>query len=105
MREIEINLTLRLKIPESKLNVNGLLYGLKKINNDIMLAITHIIFKAIEKSTIEELLSMDDEFLFSPNGRQRERTLKTSFGDLKYSFAQVRDNRSGKTIVPTKKKS
>lgn len=104
MREIEINLTLRFKIPESKLNVNGLLYGLKKINNDIMLAVTHIIFKAIEASAVEKLISMDDEFMFSPNGRQRERTLKTSFGDLKYSFAQVRDNRTGQTIVPLREK-
>ena len=104
MREIEINLTLRFKIPESNLNVNGLLYGLKKINNDIMLAVTHIIFKAIEASAVEKLISMDDEFMFSPNGSQRERTLKTSFGDLKYSFAQVRDNRTGQTIVPLREK-
>lgn len=99
MREIEIHLTLRFKIPETGFNVNGLLHGLKESNSIIMLTIVQVIFKAIEKRMVKDLLKQEDH-TYSLNGHQRERTLKTSFGDLKYSFVQLKDNRTNKTLVP-----
>jgi hypothetical protein len=104
MREIEINLTLRFKIPETDLNVNGLLFGLKNVNSQIMLGITKILFKAIENDTIEKILSHDTENKYVRNGKQRERTLKTSFGDLKYSFSQLKDQEINQNIVPLREK-
>jgi len=100
MREIEINLTLRFKIPERDFNVNGILFGLKESNSAIMLSILKVILMAIEKEAIKEF----DETTYSLNGRQRERTLKTSFGDLKYQFIQLRNHHTHKTIVPLREK-
>ena len=104
MREIEINLTLKFKIPESDFNVNGLFFGLKKSSSQIMLTISKILFTAIEKDSIQELLSSDLKGRYSLNGRQRARTLKTSFGDFRYRFAQLRDNQLNQTVVPLREK-
>lgn len=100
MREIEINLTLRFKIPETDFNVNGLLFGLKESSNSIMLSILRVIFMALEKEAILGYSGTS----YSLNGRLRERTLKTSFGDFKYSFAQLRDHNLHKTVVPLRDK-
>jgi hypothetical protein len=104
MREIEINLTLRFKIPESDFNVNGLLTGLKKSSSDIMLGISKVLFMAIENESVQELLSNDFNGRYSLNGRQKARTLKTSFGDLSYSFFQIKDKQFNRTIVPLRDK-
>ena len=100
MREIETNLTLRFKIPETEFNVNSILFGLKESCNEIMLSILKVMFMAIENETIKEF----DETSYSLNGRQRERTLKTSFGNLKYQFIQLRNYKTHKTIVPLRDK-
>ena len=104
MREIEINLTLRFKIPESDFNVNGLLIGLKESSSQIMLDISRVLFMAIENDSVQEILSNDTENRYSLNGRQKARTLKTSFGDLAYHFIQLKDNHSNQTIVPLRDK-
>lgn len=104
MREIKINLTLRFKIPESDFNVNGLLIGLKKSSSPIMLSILKVLLMAIENESVQQIVSNDSHGRYSLNGRQRARTLKTSFGDLRYSFAQLTDNRLHQTIVPLREK-
>jgi len=53
MSEIEINLTLKFNIPDEDLNVNGLLFGLKGANSQIMLAITKVLFMAYGRSERE----------------------------------------------------
>jgi hypothetical protein len=104
MREIEINLTLKFKIPESDFNVNGLLIGLKESNSQIMLAISKVFLMAIETESIREILSNDSNGRYASNGHQRARTLKTSFGDLPYRFAQVTDKKLNRTLVPLREK-
>lgn len=100
MSEIEINLTLRFNIPDEGLNVNSLLFGLKGTNSQIMLGITKALFMAIENKTIEQLQNSDGTGRYVRNGRRHQRTLKTSFGDLKYSFVQLKDRDLNKTVVP-----
>lgn len=104
MSEIEINLTLRFKIPETELNVNGLLFGLKDVNSQIMLGITRALFMAIENQAVEQVQSSDHTGRYVRNGRRGERTLKTSFGDLKYNFAQLKDIETNRTLVPLREK-
>jgi len=99
MSEIEINLTLRFNIPDEDLNVNGLLFGLKGANSQIMLGIAKALFMAIENQTIEQFQD-SSKGRYVRNGRRQERTLKTSFGDLKYCFAQLKDRQLNRTIVP-----
>ena len=55
MREIEINLTLQFKMPESRLNVNGVLMGLRHANARISFALLEVLFSAIEEQTIEQI--------------------------------------------------
>jgi len=99
MSEIEINLTLRFNIPDEDLNVNGLLFGLNGANSQIMLGIAKALFMAIENQTIEQFQD-SSKGRYVRNGRRQERTLKTSFGDLKYSFTQLKDRDLNKTVVP-----
>jgi len=99
MSEIQIDLTLTFNIPDEGLNVNGLLFGLKNSNSQIMLGILKTLLTAIEQRAIQELKN-DDEDRYIRNGRQRARTLKTSFGSLQYRFAQIKDQHTDTTIVP-----
>ncbi len=86
-------------ISETDFNINGLLFGLKDANSQIMLGITRALFMAIESRTIKQLPD-SSEGRYVRNGRRQERTLKTSFGDLKYCFAQLKDRQLNRTIVP-----
>ncbi len=104
MREIEIKPTLRIKIPKNGLNVNSIFFGLKEAGSAIMLAITKILFIAIEEQTITDTMNQDTEHRYVRNGRQQQRTLKTSFGDLKYCFAQIKYKQLNQNIVPLRDK-
>ena len=102
MSEITMNLTLTFKIPDDGINVNGLLLGLKNVSSQIMLAITKTLFHAIEEKAIENLKTESKNKVIR-YGRQRARTLKTSFGDFKYSLAQVKKLDTGQILVPLRK--
>ena len=100
MREIEINLTLRFKMPESRSNVNGVLMGLRNAGARISFALLEALFSAIEEHTIEQ---MQDEYpgRYIHNGYQtKERELRTSLGAFHYRLAQLYDKVERKTIVP-----
>ena len=53
MREIQIDLTLQFKMPESGLNVNGVLMGLRHANARVSFALLGALLSAIEEQTIE----------------------------------------------------
>jgi hypothetical protein len=97
LNPIEITFKLRFEIPDEGLTFNGILYGLKTLSSEIMLMIIKMLFKAIETRLIEQLKANSR---YVRNGHQRARTLKTSLGSLNYAFAQVKDNRTNKTLVP-----
>ena len=100
MREIQIDLTLRFKMPESGLNVNGVLMGLRQANARISSALLQALFSAVEERTIEQ---MQDEYpgRYVHNGYQtKERELRTSLGTFYYRLAQLYDKVEQKTVVP-----
>jgi hypothetical protein len=99
MSKIQMHLTLTLNIPDQGLNVNGLLQGLNKSRGSIMLTLVDALFFAIEEKTIKELQEKNPN-RYQHNGYQRSRTLRTSFGPMKYRFSKVRDKTTGKNIVP-----
>ena len=99
MDKIEINLTLTFKIPDDGINVNGLLFGLKKANSEIMLSIVKTFFEAFEKRAIEQVRNSTKDQLIH-YGRQRTRTLRTSFGPLKYSFAKLKNTATHQILIP-----
>jgi len=99
MSKIKMNLTLIFNIPDQELNVNGLLQGLNKSSGSIMLTLVKSLFIAIEEKTLQELQEKDPN-RYQRNGYQRARTLRTSFGPMKYRFSKVRDKTTGKNLVP-----
>ncbi|MEA1964117.1 MAG: hypothetical protein U9O41_03205 [Candidatus Aerophobetes bacterium] len=103
MKEIEINLTLRFRMPENGLNVNGILMGLRNASSKVSFALLKALFSAIEEQTIEQ---MQKKFpgRYIHNGHQRKaRELRTSFGPFHYYSAQLYDKLSKKTVVPLRK--
>jgi hypothetical protein len=99
MGKIQLNLTLEINIPEHGLNVNGILYGLKKANPEIMSNIFKTLLMAIEEKTIQELQQSAPN-RYRRNGHQHSRILRTSFGPTHYAFAVVQDLTNGKNRVP-----
>ena len=84
MREVEVNLTLRFKILENGLNVNGVLTGLRHAIARISFSLLEALFSAIEEQTIEQ---MQAEYpgRYVRNGYQTKgRELRTSLGPFCY---------------------
>jgi len=105
MKEIEINLTLRFRMPENGLNVNGILMGLHNVSSKVSFALLKALFSAIEEETIEQ---MQKKFpsRYIHNGHQRKaRELRTSFGSFHYRLAQLYDKVEKRTVVPLRKSS
>lgn len=100
MREIEVNLTLQLKMPENRANVNGVLMGLRHANARISFALLEALFSAIEEQTIGQMQSKYPG-RYTRNGHQpKERVLRTSLGPFHYRLAQLYDKAGQRTVVP-----
>lgn len=100
MREIEINLTLQFKMPEDKVNVNGVLMGLRHANARISFALLEALFSAIEQQTIEQMQGNFPERYVHNGYQTKERELRTSLGPFHYRLAQLYDKVEQKTVVP-----
>ena len=57
MRELEINLVLKFRVPEDGLTVNGILLGLEEQTPVILNTLLQSIFKALEQRVIHKLRS------------------------------------------------
>lgn len=80
MRELEIHLVLRFRVPEDGLTVNGILLGLQERTPVIFTTLVHSIFKALEERTVQRLVQQHPG-RFVLNGRQpNARKLITHFG-------------------------
>lgn len=100
MREVEVNLTLRFKMPESELNVNGVLMGLRPASAEISFATLSALLSAVEEQTIQQMQG-EHPNRYVHNGYQpKERHLKTSLGPFHYRLAQLYDKVESKTVVP-----
>lgn len=100
MREIQIDLTLRFRIPENRLNTNGVLLGLRNAIPKISFAILEALFLAIEE---REIFRMQNDFpsRYVRNGPQaKARQIRTSFGPSHYPLAQLHDRTMRRTVTP-----
>jgi hypothetical protein len=103
MGKIQLNLTLVFNIPERGINVNGILYGLKKSTPEIMSNIFKTLLMAIEEKTIQDIQAQAPN-RYRRNGHQHSRTLRTSFGQTNYAFAVIQDLTNGKNRVPLRER-
>jgi hypothetical protein len=98
--EITLELRLVFEIPESGLTINGLIGGLKQSVGQIHGAILESLMKAVEQRVIDAMVHREPE-RYQRNGSQsKPRYLKSSLGTLAYRFAQLRDQQSGRSLMP-----
>lgn len=100
MSEIQIDLKIKVKMPEEGVKINNLLYQLGKFMAQLFLGILRVIFSAIEEKAIAKLRR---EFpgRYVKNGRQgSERQIRTAYGLFLYKMARVLDKETGKTLTP-----
>ena len=100
MGEITLELRLVFEIPESGLRINGLIGGLKGAVGQIHGAILGNLMKALEEQLINGMIQ-NDPGRYRRNGSQsKPRYLKSSLGSIVYRFAQLRDQHSGRSLMP-----
>lgn len=100
MREVQIDLTLRFRMPESGLNVNGVIMGLRQASVQIFFALMECLFSAIEQLTIEGMISKHPGRYVHNGSQPKPRQLRTSLGLFCYRPAQLYDKVARKTVVP-----
>lgn len=100
MREIQVDLALKFSIPETGLNINGVLLGLRKAIPQIFFALLKCFFTAVEEEEIEKFKKESPDRYVRNGHRARERQLRTSFGAFGYRLALLRDKLTSKTMAP-----
>lgn len=99
MGKIEINLTLRFKVPEGELNVNGVVRSLKDNTSRISFAILECLFRAIEEKIIYEMKKSEPSRYVKNGYQHKARQIRTCFGIFRYRLTQVYDKIKGKNLV------
>lgn len=99
MREVEINLTLKFRMPENNVNVNGVVMGVRNASAQIYSAIVGCLVSAVEEKAIGEMIGENSD-RYIHNGTQNPRQLKTSLGFFQYRPKQLYDKVENKTVVP-----
>lgn len=95
-----MDLTLRFKMPENCLNVNGILLGLGKAMVKIFFALLKAFCCAVEELIIEQMQEKEPG-RYTRNGHQsKARQLRTKLGLFHYRFAQLYDKVKKKPVVP-----
>jgi len=98
--EITMDLRLVFKIPDSGLTINGLIQGLKEGSSEIHGVILSTLMKALEEGVIKQKIE-EEPGRYNRNGHQSEpRKLRSSLGTISYRFAQLRDCKEDRTLVP-----
>ena len=100
MGEITLELRLVFQIPESGLTINGLIGGLKQSVGQIHGAILESLMKAVEERLIDAMVHSEPERYRRNGSQSKPRYLKSSLGTLAYRFAQLRDQQSGRSLMP-----
>jgi hypothetical protein len=98
--EITVDLRLVIRIPSSKLTINGLVLGLKQGAPKIHAAILTTLLEALEEKTVQRYLEKDPE-RYRRNGHQsKPRRFSCSLCDFSYRFAQLKDRKTGRSLTP-----
>ena len=95
-----MELRLVFQIPESGLTINGLIGGLKEAVGQIHGAILVNLMKALEERLIDEMIQNHPERYRRNGSQSKPRYLKSSLGTIPYRFAQLRDQQSGRSLMP-----
>jgi hypothetical protein len=100
MGEITLDLRLEFKIPSSKLTINGVVLGLKEAGPQIMETILTTLLEAIEEQAVERQVEKDPQ-RYCKNGHQsKPRQFSCSLCDFSYRLAQLKDRKTGRSLVP-----
>ena len=100
MGEITLDLRLDFKIPSSKLTINGLVLGLKEAAPQIMETILTTLLEAIEEKAVARQVEKDPQ-RYCKNGHQsKPRQFSCSLCDFSYRFAQLKDRKTGRSLMP-----
>ena len=100
MGEITLDLRLVIKIPSSKLTINGLVSGLKQGGAEIHAAILTTLLEALEEQVVARYLEKDPG-RYRKNGHQsKPRQFSCSLCAFSYRFAQLLDRRNGRSLTP-----
>jgi len=103
MNKLEINVVLKIRIPDDDITVNGILKNLEEETPIILNKILENILRAIEERAIDRIKKGETGH-YVLNGHQRKaRKLITHFGVFYYRMAQMRNKDTGKVIVPLAK--
>jgi hypothetical protein len=98
--EITLDLRLDFKIPSSKLTINGLVLGLKEAAPQIMETILTTLLEAIEEKAVARQVEKDPQ-RYCKNGHQsKPRQFSCSLCDFSYRFAQLKDRKTGRSLMP-----
>jgi hypothetical protein len=98
--EITLDLRLVIKIPSSKLTINGLVLGLKQSAPQIHATILTTLLEALEEKAVRRYLEKDPE-RYRKNGHQsKPRQFSCSLCNFSYRFAQLLDRRNGRSLTP-----
>jgi hypothetical protein len=103
MRDVQIDLTLKFRMPESGLHVNGLIIGLRQASVRIFFALIECLFCAVERLAIEKMMDKEPG-RYARNGYQpKAQQLRTSLGLFHYRPLQIYDKVERKTVVPLRR--
>lgn len=100
MDDLEISIVLRYNVPKKGLTFNGLLRGLDRDKDVLMREIVQVILKAVEEKAIEEHTSQAPDRYVRHGSQPNHRKLMTSFGEIRYRLAQLRDKERGVVFCP-----
>lgn len=90
MDDLEIKIAITYKVPKSNLTLNGLLRGLERDRDEIMRNLLVGIFQALEEKAKEEY---GRRGCLRDGHQSNRRLFRTSFGQVRYRLAQMRDGR------------
>ena len=96
MDDLEIKITLSYRVPKNNLTLNGLLLGLERDQDEIMKSLLRGIFQALEEKAQGEYRR---EGCVRDGHQSSGRVFRTSFGEVRYRMAQMRD-RQGAVFCP-----
>ena len=100
MGEITLELRLVFQIPESGLTINGLIGGLKEAMGQIHSSILVNLMQALEERLIDTMVHSDPDRYRRNGSQSKPRYLKSTLGTIPYRFAQLRDQQSGRSLMP-----
>ena len=100
MDKIKINLTVNISLPQEKLTVNGVLFGLTQLIKEVFFIMLKVLLEALEERE-RQRLSRVCPGRYVKNGHQtQEKVIRTEGGIFRYHPQQLKDKKTGRTFLP-----